>query len=164
MHPSSHPDTRHFSSSLYALRKPPYISDVTLASEARLSLAASMGALGIYCSGNQSCIHRCHYSTWPSRLHMDSDLLNHDQHLLNHAAEVLCQPQPSAAPHYSSEKMSPSKSLCGPFKRNCLSLPQFQSPLAFTARNYGDLSSWHWNPGLGYLEWGWDPLLLRYPS
>ena len=38
------------------------------------------------------------------------------------------------------------------FKRNCLGLKQFlpqtQSPLVFAARSCGDLSSWHWNPGL----------------
>ena len=34
----------------------------------------------------------------------------------------------------------------------------------FTDRSYGDLSSRHWNPGLGGLVWGWDPSLLRYPS
>ena len=43
--------------------------------------------------------------------------------------------------------------MCGFFKRNCLGLQQFlppnQSPLVFAARNSGDLSSWHWNPGLG---------------
>ena len=27
----------------------------------------------------------------------------------------------------------------------------------------GDLSSWHWNPGLSGLVWDWDHLLLRYP-
>ena len=32
------------------------------------------------------------------------------------------------------------------------------------ARSCGDLSFWHWNPGLGDLVWGWDPLLLRYPA
>ena len=26
--------------------------------------------------------------------------------------------------------------------------------LVFTARSYGHLSSWHWNPGLGALVWG----------
>ena len=58
--------------------------------------------------------------------------------------------------------------MCGFFKRNCLGLQKFlpptQSPLIFAARNYADLSSWHWNPELGALVWGWDSLLLRYPS
>ena len=27
-------------------------------------------------------------------------------------------------------------------------LPQPQFPLVFTARSYGELTSWHWNPGL----------------
>ena len=72
-------------------------------------------------------------------------------------------------PCWSSEGVSPSKSVCGPFKRNCLDsgsffLPQPQSLLVFTARSYGDLSFWHWNPGLGVLVWGWDPLFLRYSS
>ena len=44
----------------------------------------------------------------------------------------------------------------------CLLKPQ--SPLVFTARSYGDFSSWHWNPGLGVLVWCWDPSLLKYPS
>ena len=39
-----------------------------------------------------------------------------------------------------------------------------QPPLNFTARSYGDLSFWHWNPGLGGLMYGWDLLLLKYPS
>ena len=58
--------------------------------------------------------------------------------------------------------------VCGFFKRNCLRLQKFlpltQSPLIFAARSCGDLSSWHWNLGLGFLVWGWDSLLLRYPS
>ena len=55
-----------------------------------------------------------------------------------------------------------------PSKRKCLRILQFlsltQPPLVFTARNYEDVSSWHWSPGLGGLVWGWDPLLPRYPS
>ena len=59
-------------------------------------------------------------------------------------------------PWFSSSKgMSLSKSMCGLFKRNCLGLQKFlpltQSPLVFAAITYGDLSSWHWNPGLGGL-------------
>ena len=54
---------------------------------------------------------------------------------------------------WSSEGVNLSKSVCGFFKRNCLELPKFlpptQSLLVFAARNYGNLSSWHWNPGLG---------------
>ena len=45
------------------------------------------------------------------------------------------------------------ESLCGFFKRSCLALqqciPLAQSPLGFAGRNLGDLSSWHWNPGVG---------------
>ena len=41
------------------------------------------------------------------------------------------------------------------FKGNCLRLQKFlpptQSLLVFVASSYGDLSSWHWNPGLGGL-------------
>ena len=31
--------------------------------------------------------------------------------------------------------------------------PSATIPLVFTARNYGDFSSWLWNPGLGCLVW-----------
>ena len=45
------------------------------------------------------------------------------------------------------------ESACGFFKGNCLELQQFlpptQSLLVFVARSCGDLSSWHWNHGLG---------------
>ena len=45
------------------------------------------------------------------------------------------------------------ESMCGLFKRNCLGLQKFipltQSPLAFAARSWEYLSSWHRNPGLG---------------
>ena len=58
--------------------------------------------------------------------------------------------------------------MCVLLKRNCLGFqqppPPAQSPLVFTARSGGDLSSWHWNPGLRGLDWVWDSLLLRYPS
>ena len=60
--------------------------------------------------------------------------------------------------------------MCVCFKRNCLGLQQFlpptQSPLVFAGRNCGDLpiSSWHWDPGLGTLVWGWDSSLPRCPS
>ena len=63
---------------------------------------------------------------------------------------------------------SESKSVCGLFKGSCLGLQKFfpltQSPLVFAARSYGALSFWHWNPGLGSLVWGWDPLFLKYLS
>ena len=69
---------------------------------------------------------------------------------------------------WSSEGVILSKSVCGFFKRNRLELLRFllltQSPLVFAARSFGDLSSCHWNPGLWGLVWGWDALLLRYPS
>ena len=68
---------------------------------------------------------------------------------------------------WSSEGVSLSKSVCGFFKEKYLGLQKFlpptQSPLVFAARSYGDLSSWHWNPGLGGLLWGCDSSLLRYP-
>ena len=38
-----------------------------------------------------------------------------------------------------------------------------QPSLVFTARSYRNLPSWHWNPRLGSLVWGWDPLFMRYP-
>ena len=48
---------------------------------------------------------------------------------------------------------SESNSMCGSFKRNCLGLQNFlplsQSSLVFASRSCGDLSFWHWNPGLG---------------
>ena len=54
------------------------------------------------------------------------------------------------------------------FKRNCLGLQQFlplnQSCLIFVARSCRNLSSWHYNPGLGSLVWVWDSLPMRYPS
>ena len=61
---------------------------------------------------------------------------------------------------------SDSESMFGFFKRNCLGLCKFlpltQSLLAFVAR-YGDLSSWHWNPGLGGWVWAWDPCSRDIP-
>ena len=58
--------------------------------------------------------------------------------------------------------------MCGFFKTNSLGLQKFlpltKSSLVFAARSCGDLPSWHWNPGLRSLVWGWDSLLLRYPS
>ena len=60
------------------------------------------------------------------------------------------------------------ESMGGFFKGNSLGLQKFlpltQTPPVFAARSCGDLSSWHWNPGLGGLMCGWDSLLLRYPS
>ena len=45
-----------------------------------------------------------------------------------------------------------SKSVCGFFKENCLGLQKFlpltQSMQVFAARNYRELSSWHWKLGL----------------
>ena len=55
--------------------------------------------------------------------------------------------------YWSLEGVSLCKSVCGLFKRNCLGLLKFlpltQSLLIFTARSYGQLSSWHWKPGVG---------------
>ena len=63
---------------------------------------------------------------------------------------------------WSPEPVRPSEPACGPFKRNCwgLCLTQLKSLLVFTARGYGDFSSWLWYPGPGGLVWGWDPLPL----
>ena len=59
---------------------------------------------------------------------------------------------------WRSEGVSMNKSLCGLFKKNSLGLQKFllptQSLLVFAARNYGDLSSWSWIPGLECLVWG----------
>ena len=53
---------------------------------------------------------------------------------------------------FSSERANLSKTVCGFFKGNCLGLQTFLpltlSQLAFAARSYIDLSSWHWNLGL----------------
>ena len=70
--------------------------------------------------------------------------------------------------HWSSEVVSPNKCVCWPFKRNFLGFQTFlfstsSPPLFFTARSYRDLSSWHWNPGLGVLMWGGDPLTPEIP-
>ena len=60
------------------------------------------------------------------------------------------------------------QSIMGPLRgdawESCTFFLQPQPPLVFIARSYGDLPSWNWNPGLGGLVWGWDPLLLRYLS
>ena len=54
---------------------------------------------------------------------------------------------------WNSEGVSLSKSVCGLFKRNWLGelkfLPRIESLLAFVARSFEDLSSWHWYPGSG---------------
>ena len=61
-----------------------------------------------------------------------------------------------------------SKSMYGHINKNCVSIPQFlpttQSPLVFTVRNQGGLSSQYWNLGLESRVWGWNLSLLRYPS
>ena len=68
---------------------------------------------------------------------------------------------------WSSEGVSPCKSVCGPFKRNCLKLgvafclTHPPSVLVFIARTYGDFSSQSWNCGLGSPVWSWDLSLLR---
>ena len=65
---------------------------------------------------------------------------------------------PSYMPLYPSSaalvlEFRGNESGCLFFKRNCLELQKFlpptQSMLVFAARSYEDLSSWHWNPGLG---------------
>ena len=60
-----------------------------------------------------------------------------------------------------------SQSVYGFFKSKCLGLQQFLPPtqllLVFAARSCRDLPSWHRNPGLGCLAWGWDSSLPRYP-
>ena len=54
---------------------------------------------------------------------------------------------------WSSEGVSLSKSVCGFFERNRLVFQQFlpltQFMLISVDKSYGDVSSWHWNPGLG---------------
>ena len=56
--------------------------------------------------------------------------------------------------HWNSQRMSLSKFMGGPFKRNCLGFQNPPSPSAsilagFTARIYGEFYSWHENTGLG---------------
>ena len=70
---------------------------------------------------------------------------------------------------WSSVGVSLSKSVCRPFKRNCLGIQRFlplaQSPLVFMPISHGNLSFQYWNPGQGAgLVWGWDPSLPRYYS
>ena len=68
---------------------------------------------------------------------------------------------------WSLHGVNMNKFVCVFLERNCLRLQKFlpltQSLLGFATRSNGDLSSWHWNPGLGGLMWGWDSSLLRYP-
>ena len=56
-------------------------------------------------------------------------------------------------------------SICGFFKKNFFGLQKFlpltQSLQVFAARSCGDLSSWHWNPGMRGLVWGWNSSLPR---
>ena len=91
-----------------------------------------------------------------------------------------CQtPQPPPACHWCPSSCLPGtwfqkewvwvgESMCGFFKRKCLGLQKFlpptQSQLVFASRICGDLTSWHWNPELRGLVWGWDSSLLWYPS
>lgn len=61
--------------------------------------------------------------------------------------------------HWSSEQVSPYGGGVGVVAAlrgmlgtaAALLLTQSQSLLVFTARSYGDLSSWYWNPGFGSL-------------
>ena len=60
-----------------------------------------------------------------------------------------------------------SKSV-GPFKWTLLTnwqfLPSPQPLLVFTARSYGALSSWRWDPGQCGLAFVWDRSLPKHPS
>ena len=58
--------------------------------------------------------------------------------------------------------MDPLRGMPGTPEALCFIQPQ--SWLVFTARSYENLSSQHWNPTLGGLMWGWDPLPLRGTS
>ena len=53
------------------------------------------------------------------------------------------------------------------FKRNFLGLQKFLPPtqflLIFATKSFGDLSSWHWNPGLGDLGGGETPCSKDVP-
>ena len=50
-----------------------------------------------------------------------------------------------------------SLNMCGTFKQSLLEIQQYLLPpqpsLVFTARSYGDLSPWRWNPELCGLAW-----------
>lgn len=66
---------------------------------------------------------------------------------------VSVRPSVLLTQHWSSEWVSPSKSMCGllrgmPGTLEALCLTEPQSLLVFPARSYGGFSSWHWNLGL----------------
>ena len=73
----------------------------------------------------------------------------------------------AATPSWSSEGVSLSKSMWEYFKRNCFRLQNFLPPSqqsqVFAARSCGDLSSWHWSPGLEEAQCGsWDSSLPSF--
>ena len=61
-------------------------------------------------------------------------------------------------------ELNPTWDLYVETPENVQFLPLTQHPLVFTARCYGNLSSWHRNPRLDCLVGVWDPSLLRFPS
>ena len=72
-------------------------------------------------------------------------------------------------PCWSSEGVSLSKSVHGPFKRNCQGILSFLSstssiPTGFYSHKLWWPLFWHWNAGLGGLLCSWDPSFRRYPS
>ena len=70
---------------------------------------------------------------------------------------------------WSSEEVSPSKSVHELFKRNCLGLQKLLSPTASIPSSFYSQKLWRFiflalEPWTGVLVWGWDPWLLRCTS
>lgn len=64
--------------------------------------------------------------------------------------------------HSSSEGVSARKFVCSPLRgtawdSTALHLTKSQYLMVFTAGSYGHFSSWHLNPRVGGLVWGWNP-------
>ena len=102
---------------------------------------------------NGLCQHFCIGQSFPSSPHLEAR-----QFSSSHISLVLFGFCPRAGAQ--SKQVHQQANLCvGPVKgtpgtSEALHITQPQSPLAFTARSYGDFSSWHWNPWHWSLVWG----------